>query len=56
LLPLSRDLFVEPSPAPTKWAMKRMGLCGGASRLPIVGLTGDGQLKVEAALKESGLL
>ncbi|MDB5820467.1 MAG: 4-hydroxy-tetrahydrodipicolinate synthase [Rhizobacter sp.] len=56
MLPLSRDLFIEPSPAPTKWAMQRMGLCGGASRLPIVGLTEAGQVKVEAALEESGLL
>jgi 4-hydroxy-tetrahydrodipicolinate synthase len=56
LLPLHRNLFIEPSPAPTKWAMQRMGLCGGASRLPIVGLTPAGQALVEAALQESGLL
>ena len=56
LLPLHRNLFIEPSPAPTKWAMQRLGLCGGASRLPIVELTAAGQASVEAALQESGLL
>ena len=35
LLPLHRHLFVEPNPIPVKWAMARMGLCGGALRLPL---------------------
>ncbi len=56
LLPLHAGLFVEPSPAPTKWAMARLGLCGGALRLPIVPLTDAGQRHVEQALRESGLL
>jgi 4-hydroxy-tetrahydrodipicolinate synthase len=56
LLPLHRDLFVEPSPAPTKWAMSRLGLCGAAVRLPIVALTEAGQAVVEQALRDSGML
>ena len=56
LLPLHKQLFCEPSPAPTKWAMSRMGLCGPAVRLPICGLTAGGQLLVEAALREAALL
>ena len=43
LLPLHRDLFCEPSPAPAKWAMAQLGLCGPAVRLPIVPLTAAGQ-------------
>jgi 4-hydroxy-tetrahydrodipicolinate synthase len=56
LLPLHRQLFCEPSPAPTKWAMQRLGLCGGAQRLPIVPLTPAGQAQVEQALRDAGLL
>ncbi len=55
LLPLHRDLFVEPSPAPTKWAMARLGLCGDALRLPITPLSPDGQAAVARALAEAGL-
>jgi 4-hydroxy-tetrahydrodipicolinate synthase len=56
LLPVHRQLFCEPSPAPTKWAMKRLGLCGDALRLPIVPLTTAGQAAVEQALRDAGLL
>lgn len=56
LLPLHRDLFVESSPAPTKWAMARLGLCGDALRLPITPLTPAGQTVVEQALRDAGLL
>jgi 4-hydroxy-tetrahydrodipicolinate synthase len=56
LLPLHRDLFCEPSPAPTKWALARLGRCGAALRLPIVPLTPAGEATVERSLRESGLL
>jgi len=55
LLPLHRDLFCEPSPAPTKWAMKQLGLCGAMVRLPILPLTVAGQTTVDQALRDSGL-
>ncbi|HWH82804.1 MAG TPA: 4-hydroxy-tetrahydrodipicolinate synthase [Burkholderiaceae bacterium] len=56
LLPMHTHLFVEPSPAPAKWAMARLGLCGAALRLPITPLTEAGQRSVEQAMRESGLL
>jgi 4-hydroxy-tetrahydrodipicolinate synthase len=56
LLPVHRQLFCEPSPAPTKWAMKRLGLCGAALRLPIVPLSAAGQTLVERALQDAGLV
>jgi 4-hydroxy-tetrahydrodipicolinate synthase len=56
LLPLHMNLFVEPSPAPAKWALQRLGVCGAALRLPITPLTPAGQVIVEQALRESGLL
>jgi len=55
LLPLHRDLFCEPSPAPAKWAMAQLGLCGPSVRLPIVPLTTAGQAVVAQALRDSGL-
>lgn len=56
LLPVHRQLFCEPSPAPTKWAMARLGLCGAALRLPMVPLSAAGQAQVEQALRDAGLL
>lgn len=56
LLALHRHLFLEPSPAPTKWAMARLGLCGETLRLPITPLTPAGQVVVEQALRDAGLL
>jgi 4-hydroxy-tetrahydrodipicolinate synthase len=56
LLPVHRQLFCEPSPAPTKWAMAQLGLCGAQVRLPIVPLTAGGQALVGQALRASGLL
>jgi 4-hydroxy-tetrahydrodipicolinate synthase len=55
LLPLHKQLFCEPSPAPTKWAMSRLGLCQPHVRLPIVTLTPDGERLVGQALADSGL-
>jgi len=56
LLPLHRQLFCEPSPAPTKWAMARLGLCTDSLRMPILPLTPAGQSAVEQALRDTGLL
>jgi 4-hydroxy-tetrahydrodipicolinate synthase len=56
LLSLHKQLFCEPSPAPTKWALSQLGRCGTAVRLPIVGLTEAGQASVRAALHDSGLI
>jgi 4-hydroxy-tetrahydrodipicolinate synthase len=56
LLPLHTRLFVEPSPAPTKWAMGQMGLCGDTLRLPITPLTPAGQAVVGQALRDAGLV
>jgi len=56
LLGLHKNLFIEPSPAPTKWAMKQLGLCGDTMRLPITPLTAAGQAAVGQAMRDAGLL
>ena len=56
LLSLHKQLFCEPSPAPTKWAMAHLGLCGASLRLPITPLTDAGQASVEQAMQEAGVL
>ncbi|HWI81932.1 4-hydroxy-tetrahydrodipicolinate synthase [Ramlibacter sp.] len=56
LMPVHRYLFVEANPIPVKWAMARMGLCGGALRLPMTPLAASNEPAVEAALRAGGLL
>ena len=56
LLAVHRQLFCEPSPAPTKWALSQLGRCQNHLRLPIVPLTGSGQALVGQALRDAGLL
>lgn len=55
LLPLHRQLFCEPSPAPTKWAMAQLGHCRPSVRLPILPLTEAGQALVGQALRDAGM-
>ena len=56
LMPLHKHLFVEPNPIPVKWAMQRMGRCGGTLRLPMTPLTTANQPVVETALRATGLI
>ena len=56
LMPLHKQLFVEPNPIPLKWAMEKLGLCGMAMRLPMTPLSAGNQAVVESALRATGLL
>ena len=56
LLPVHKQLFIEANPIPVKWAMKRLGLCNDAMRLPMTRLTAGYEPTVEAALRASGLI
>ena len=55
LFPLMRANFRESNPIPVKWAMARLGLCGGALRLPLVPLSPAHHAPVEEALRSAGL-
>ncbi|UUZ76380.1 4-hydroxy-tetrahydrodipicolinate synthase [Polaromonas sp. P1(28)-13] len=56
LLPLHRNLFIEANPIPVKWAMARMGLCGGTLRLPMTPLETANEAAVENALRACDLI
>jgi 4-hydroxy-tetrahydrodipicolinate synthase len=56
LLPLHKQLFVEPNPIPVKWALARMGRCKPALRLPLTPLTEGAQAALERALQDAGAL
>lgn len=56
LLSLNKLLFAEPNPVPVKWAMQRMGLCGGALRLPMVPMSDSLVAPLEGAMREAGIL
>ncbi len=56
LLTLHKHLFTEPSPAPTKWALAKLGRCKNTLRLPLLPLTAPGQATVGSALHDAGLI
>jgi 4-hydroxy-tetrahydrodipicolinate synthase len=53
---LHKQLFVESSPIPTKWALHRMGLIPQGIRLPLTLLEREHEPLVEAALHDAGVL
>ncbi|QTX21463.1 4-hydroxy-tetrahydrodipicolinate synthase [Comamonas aquatica] len=56
LMPLHKHLFVEANPISVKWAVARMGHCGGTLRLPMTELSAANQPVVETALRNAGLI
>lgn len=56
LLPLSKSLFVETSPAPVKYAASRLGFCTDEMRLPLVKASEKARAAVDEALENAGLL
>ncbi len=55
LQPLHKDLFVESSPIPVKWAVARMGLMGNTLRPPLVELSSAHQETVLRAMRAAGV-
>lgn len=54
--PLHRNLFVQSSPIPVKWAVAEMGLSPRGIRLPLTWLTEDAQPVVRAAMEQVGVI
>ena len=56
LLPLINALFCETNPIPVKAAMAAMGFCENYVRLPLVTMEENHWLKLQALMKEQGLI
>lgn len=56
LMPVHDALFCETSPGPVKYAASLLGLCGSELRLPLADIADPSKRKVEAALRQSGLI
>ena len=56
LMPLHKNLFVESSPIPVKWAAHKLGLIDhGSLRLPLTELSDDAQPIVSQAMTDAGI-
>jgi len=55
LVALHRNLFLESNPIPVKWALARMGLIGGAIRLPLTPLSPEFHALVAESLFAAGI-
>jgi 4-hydroxy-tetrahydrodipicolinate synthase len=55
LVALHRNLFVESNPIPVKWAVARMGLMGGALRLPLTPLSPEYHGVVSESMFAAGM-
>ncbi len=53
---LHTDLFIEPSPAPTKWLLSKLGFIENNLRLPLVPLGEDSYAKVTKAAQQANVL
>ena len=52
---LHRALFLDASPAPTKYALEKLGLIDGEIRLPITPCTNAVKAEIDAAVVEAGV-
>lgn len=53
---LHKDLFIESSPSPTKYALHKMGKIDTGIRLPLVWLSEQHHAQLDASLEKAGLL
>ena len=56
LAPLHKALFVEPSPAPAKYACSLLGLCSEDVRLPLLACSDAAKAQIRAAMTHAGLI
>ncbi|MGZ6022368.1 MAG: 4-hydroxy-tetrahydrodipicolinate synthase [Rhizomicrobium sp.] len=56
LMPVHDAMFVEPSPAPVKYAGSLLGLCTDEVRLPLVPATDNARAVIRAALASAGIM
>lgn len=56
LSPLHKALFIEPSPAPAKYACSLLGLCRDDVRLPLLTCTDAAKAAIRTAMTHAGLI
>jgi 4-hydroxy-tetrahydrodipicolinate synthase len=56
LVPLHRNLFIEPNPQGVKYAASRLNLCRNEMRLPLVPVAKSTEEAIDAALRHAELL
>lgn len=56
LAALHKSLFVEPSPAPAKYACSLLGLCSDEVRLPIIPCSDAAKAQIKAAMQQAEVL
>jgi 4-hydroxy-tetrahydrodipicolinate synthase len=56
LVPLHDAMFAESNPGPVKYALSRLGFGANAVRLPLVTISAATAAKVDAAMREVGLI
>ena len=56
LMPLHKNLFIEPNPQGAKYALKLLGICEEELRLPMVPVAPDTQAKIRDAMVHAGLI
>ena len=52
---LHKQLFIESSPIPSKWALHKMGLIPNGIRLPLTWLTPASEASVAQAMQQAGI-
>lgn len=55
LIPLHQAMFIEPSPAPVKYAASLLGLCDPRVRLPLTALSQNGRARVDIVMENLDL-
>jgi 4-hydroxy-tetrahydrodipicolinate synthase len=56
LAALHKAMFVEPSPAPAKYACSLLGLCSEEVRLPLLTVSDAGKAAIRSAMTQAGLI
>jgi 4-hydroxy-tetrahydrodipicolinate synthase len=56
LVPLHDAMFAESNPGPVKYALSRLGFGANVVRLPLVTVSMPTKIKIDAAMREVGLL
>jgi 4-hydroxy-tetrahydrodipicolinate synthase len=55
LLPLHKNLFMEPNPAPAKYCLSRLGKIEDELRMPMLPVTAPARKALDAAMEEAGI-